>query len=196
MNLSGKNILVFDAEIKNTIDGKNVKWTDFDKMGVSVACAFDYRDMRFRVFMDDNLDQLVNRLNEPKTLIVFFNGVHFDIPLIRATPNKKGVILKPDSELNYYDMLLVSREACNTGKFEKGFKLDDHLKALNLSTKTGWGGDAPRLYQEGKLGELIDYAINDVKVETQLFNHICKHGKLACLYKSEAYSVRMPVIPE
>lgn len=56
-DLVGKRVVIFDVEIKNTISKETgIGWKDFDKMSVSTACAFDYQDMRFRVFMDDNYE--------------------------------------------------------------------------------------------------------------------------------------------
>ena len=40
-DLMGKNIVVYDLEIKRTIDKINVGWKDFDKMGISVGVLFD-----------------------------------------------------------------------------------------------------------------------------------------------------------
>jgi len=80
--LTGKNIVVYDLEIKKPIEECSKGWSSHDEMGISVGCAFDYREMRYRVFMDDNILALVERLNEPNTLIVAFNHVNFDNKLI------------------------------------------------------------------------------------------------------------------
>jgi len=144
-SLLGKNIVVYDLEIKKPIEQCTHGWKSYDEMGVSVGAAFDFRDVRFRIFMDDNLHELVERLNEPGTLVAAFNHIGFDNKLLRATPNAKDVKLKPDEELNNYDMLLVSKEGATGSpyKFVKGFKLDDHLKVLKIPMKTGDGRMAP-----------------------------------------------------
>lgn len=38
MNLEGKNICVYDLEIKEEIDGKKITWGDHGLMGISVGC--------------------------------------------------------------------------------------------------------------------------------------------------------------
>lgn len=187
--LQGENIVVYDTEIKNVIDGKNVTWSTYDKMGISVACAFDYREMRYRVFCDDNIQDLADRLNEFGTLIVAFNQKGFDNNLMRAFTT-----LNPDSELWLYDMLEESRIACGADKFTKGFRLQNHLETMKLDLKTADGAMAPIWWQEGKVGRVIDYCLNDVRVEKGLFEHIVEFGWLACAHRSLPYPVRNPFL--
>jgi hypothetical protein len=189
-NLIGKNIVVYDLEIKNVIDGQKITWTDFEKMGISVGCAFDYRENKFRVFLDDNINELVERLNEPDTLIVAFNNISFDNNLLRKTASVK---LNPESDLRNYDMLIESKKAVNAGKFDKGFKLDDHLQTMNLKMKTANGAMAPIWFQQGKIGTLIDYCLTDVTVERALFEHIYVNGTMASLNNPKPYAVAEPV---
>jgi DEAD/DEAH box helicase domain-containing protein len=190
-DLIRKNIVIYDLEIKKPIDECSRGWSSHDEMGISVGCAFDYREMRYRVFMDDNIIKLVDRLNEPGTLVVAFNHIYFDNVLLRAA----GLPLKPDTELNNYDMLLVSRagSGCND-KYAKGFKLDDHLHKLNLPIKTANGALAPLMYKEGRLGELADYCLNDVTVERHLFENMMRTEKTACMYAADAYDIKLPEI--
>lgn len=185
------NIVVYDLEIKKPIEQCSNGWKSLDEMGISVGCSYDYRDNRYRVFMDDNIQELVDRLNEPETLIVAFNHIGFDNKLLRAT----GYNLKPDTELNNYDIMLISKKGAGCGnEFIKGFKLDDHLKACDLPLKTGNGEIAPRLWQEKKLGSLIDYCLNDVILEKSLFDFMINSGQLACEYKKDFYSIELPEI--
>lgn len=188
-DLIGKNIIIYDLEIKNPIENCSKGWNSHDEMGISVGCAFDYRDMRYRVFMDDNMQALVDRLNEIDTLIVAFNHVGFDNKLLRAS----GFNLKTDEQLMNYDMLYISREGADTlTSFVKGFKLDDHLRARNLPLKTSEGAIAPLLWQQGKIGALIDYCLNDVTQERALFEDMYITGQTACAYKPDPYKIALP----
>ncbi len=192
-DLFGKNVVVYDLEIKKKIEDCSNGWDSHDEMGISVGCAFDYRASRYRVFMDDNVEELVERLNEPGTLVVAFNHLNFDNKLLRATCK---TALKPDAELRNYDMMVESKAGAGAaaGNYHKGFRLDDHLKALGLPMKTGDGASAPIWWQEGKVGKVIDYCMNDVTQERALFEHMYVHGKAACAYKSEPYEVPLPEI--
>lgn len=186
--LNGKNIVVYDLEIKKPIDQCSKGWSSHDEMGISVGCAFDYRLMRYRVFMDDNLQELTARLNEPETVVVAFNHISFDNKLLRAS----GQPLKPDNELNNYDMLVQSRIGANADNYAKGFKLDDHLRALGLPLKTADGAAAPQWWQAGKVGTLVDYCLNDVAQERALFEYIIEHRKVANGYNAVPYSIALP----
>lgn len=195
-DLMGKNIVVFDIEIKNPISKETqISWADHDKMGISVAVAFDYRDWCFKVYMDDNIGELVDRLNEPDTLVVAFNNKGFDNKLLRKDLilTQANKILKPDEELNQYDMLEESRAAfLGNANGKKGFKLDDHLAAMKLPMKNGDGADAPKLYKSGDIGKLITYTVNDVKVEKAMFDQIYLTGKVANGFQPLGFHVKDP----
>ncbi len=174
--LHGRNVVVYDCEIKKTIDGKTVTWADFHLMGISVACLFDYRTGDFSVYMDDNLPELAHRLNTAD-LVVAFNQLGFDNELVR----KSGLDLKPDSLLKNYDMLLESRVAAgwvDGTTRPKGMRLDDHLEATfgKSSMKTADGADAPGMFQRGEIGKLTSYCLADVAREKKLFEHIWTKG--------------------
>lgn len=192
--LLGRNVVVYDLEIKKPIEKCSKGWNSHDEMGVSVGCAYDYRTGRYRVFMDDNLAELVDRLNEPGTLIVAFNHIGFDNRLLRATQLPGLPQLKRDTELSNFDMLVASRlGAGQPAEFRKGgFKLDDHLKTLGLPMKTGDGASAPLWWQEGKVGRVVDYCMNDVTQERALFEDMWVTGTTACAFKPERYPIVLP----
>ena len=147
-DLMGRNIVIYDLETKVPVDQCSKGWSSMDEMGISVGALFDYRTLRYRIFLQDNMQELIDRLNEANTLIVAFNHIWFDNRLLRASK----YALKDDKELNNYDMLVVSRKGANAPFNAPGFKLDDHLEALNLPLKTGSGVNAPIWWQEGKYG--------------------------------------------
>lgn len=121
----GKNIVVYDLEIKNVIDGKKITWANHDKMGISVGVAFDYLTSEFKVFMDDNIEDLVHLLNRAD-VVSGFNILGFDQKLLNATCEASHI--KPNS----YDLLLESRLASGwtpDKRFPSGMRLDDHLQA-------------------------------------------------------------------
>ncbi len=186
IDLLHKNIVVYDLEIKKLAQDCKKGWKGYDEMGISVGACFDYRDARYRIFMDDNIAELVARLNEPDTLVVAFNHIQFDNELLR------GAGLGLNETLKNYDMLIESRKGAEVAKNVPGFKLDDHLEAMKLPRKNGEGMDAPRLWQEGKLGKLSDYVLNDVFTERSLFEYMYVHGKVANKYSPEFYDVEIP----
>jgi len=167
----GQNIVVYDCEIKNVIDGKTITWNDHNKMGISVAVAFDYLTSEFKVFMDDNLEELPTLLNRAE-IVSGFNIIGFDHKLVNGST--KAQYVHTD---NTYDLLFESRLAWGWDPkmaFPKGMRLDDHL----LGTfgpewvKTADGAEAPLMWQRGELGRLISYCIDDVRRECMLFEHV------------------------
>lgn len=174
--LNGKNIVVFDCEIENDVDGKTVTWDRKDLMGFSVGCLYDYRTGDFGVYFKEDIQRFAARLNEA-ALIVGFNILGFDNELIR----KQGGDLKPDSELSHYDLLEQSRLAMGWrpgDRFPSGMKLDDHLKATfgDHMMKTEDGALAPKMWRDGRRGEVVSYCLADVRREKMLFEHVAEHG--------------------
>lgn len=170
--LAGKNIVVYDCEIENEIDGTNITWNDHAKMGLSVAALFDYKTGDYEVYLKPDAHRLADRLNSAD-LVVGFNINGFDHKLVRAN----GGLLNQDEALNNYDMLEYSRKAVGSG-FPKGLRLDDHLKGTfgEAFMKTEDGADAPRLWQRGEHARVISYCISDVRREKTLFEHIVDKG--------------------
>lgn len=192
-DLHGKNIVVYDIEIKKEIDKINVGWTDFHKMGISVAVSFDYRNGLYSVHLDDNIRDLPKRLNEEGTLVVGFNIIKFDNNILRKDSLVYDAPLNPDSELNQYDIFQESLAANGLKQSRGGMKLDDHLSEIGLPMKTANGAEAPRMYKEGRIGELISYCVADVTAERRLFEWTYLHkGFLKSVYNPRGYYAKDP----
>lgn len=174
--LDGKNIVVFDCEIENDVDGKVVTWDRKDLMGFSVGCLFDYQTGDWHVYFKDDIRRMADRLNRAD-LCVGFNILGFDNELIRA----QGGDLLPDDQLKHYDLLLESRRAIGwtpEQRFPKGMRLDDHLEATfgKGFMKTEDGAMAPKMWRDGRHGEVVSYCLADVRREKTLFEHVFNYG--------------------
>lgn len=194
------NAVVYDLEIVNDIDPKaGIGWKSYDKMHVSVGVAFDYKIGDYRVFLEDNLQGLVDLL-ERADLVAAFNNKGFDNPLMEAEIKRLGLKAEDGflDRLNKksYDMLEESRLGWGwdpSKRFPTGFKLDEHLHAIwgASMAKTGDGADAPRFWREGKRGQVIDYCVADVRRERQLFEWAWYGGQFKCA-GSNGHSVKRP----
>lgn len=167
----GKNIVVFDLEIKNVIDGKLITWKDYAKMGISVGVAHHYLTGDTHIFTDENIEELPLLLNQAD-IVSGFNILGFDNSLLNATTTEKFTNIAA-----CYDLLEESRRATGwrpTMPFPKGMRLDDHLLATFGPewVKTEDGAQAPVMYQRGELNRLIDYCIADVERECMLFDRV------------------------
>lgn len=172
--LQGKNIVVFDCEIENDV----ISWDRKDLMGFSVGCLFDYFTGDFEVYFKEDIQRMARRLNQAD-LCVGFNILGFDNELIRA----QGGDLLPDDQLKHYDILLESRKAMGwtpAQRFPKGMRLDDHLEATFGAAfkKTEDGALAPKMWRDGRRGEVVSYCLADVRREKMAFEHIVQFGWL------------------
>lgn len=172
--LIGRKIAVFDAEIKERIENLPNGWKDHHLMGVSVLVIFDYRTMRYRIFGDANIEEAISILNT-YDIVVGFNTVGFDWKLLRATypmlyqtTYAKRVSKDFDILREIWISLGLDPDNFN-GKTHGGYKLDHVAEETVQLRKTGDGANAPKLYQQGLLFELIDYCVQDVKIEKELF---------------------------
>lgn len=182
-NQQKKRIVVFDLEIKAEIDGKVVGWKSYDKMGISVGVAWDSLNDEYKIFMDDNIQEL-GKLLEEADIISGFNIEGFDLPLLEATLGRKLKIKA------CYDVLKFSRYSVGWkegGKFPTGLKLDDHLEATygKEFMKTAHGAEAPKMWQAGRLGTLVSYCVADVRREKELFLKILKREAIASNGRAE-----------
>lgn len=173
MNLRGTNIVVFDCEIENVIDGTNVTWNDHDRMGLSVACLYDFKTDDYSVFFKEDIVELCERLNTAD-LVVAFNQKGFDNKLLNANGGHVD-------ESNHYDMLEESRLATGWREGERyptGLKLDNHLSKMfgTDNMKTADGAMAPIWWKEGKRAKVVSYCLADVKREKMLFEFIAENG--------------------
>lgn len=179
LGLQGTNIVVYDCEIVNEIKG-NITWNDHDKMGLSVACLYDYRTDDYSVYFDQASRELADRLNEAD-LVVGFNTTGFDHKLVHAVTGRLDAdLMDVECERNY-DMLYWSRRAMGwspSAKFPSGMRLDNHLESTfgREFMKTGDGANAPIWWQQGLISKVTSYCLSDVKRERMLFEHIVRYG--------------------
>ncbi|MDD2290633.1 MAG: hypothetical protein PHV52_00005 [Aliarcobacter sp.] len=167
-------MLVFDSEIKKAIRGRGEEqipgieycegWKDFIGMGISIVGVYDFREAKYRVFLDDNLSEL-QELIDNREFCIGFNNESFDNKLLAA----HGINI---SEEKSFDLLKAIKEVTGTNK---GFGLGAICEANFRTSKNGDGAFAPILWQQKQYGKVIDYCLNDVsmtlKVLTQLIDY-------------------------
>jgi len=183
-------MLIYDCEIIKAIEDKRHPkqegieycdgWQDHANMGISCVCCYDYDTGRYRVFLNDNdegWDLLQYAFNHNSGPLVGFNNIGFDNKLLRANE-----FVVDDSHC--YDILQQIWVADNlTPEFHYpshiGYSLDAVLSANfpNLQ-KSGHGALAPVLWQQGRLGQVIDYCLEDIRLTKKVLDKILKTGRL------------------
>lgn len=177
--------IIFDCEIKKAIPPENEEliegiqycrgWHDTKNMGISVICAYDYSTEKFRVFCADNMQEFQKLVNE-SDIIAGFNNIAFDNKLCAAN----GITI-PDEKS--FDILVeiwkaAGLNSCYSYSSHSGFGLDAMCQANFRIGKTGYGGTAGVDWQQGKIGTVIDYCLNDIKLTQMLLEKIIKKQKL------------------
>jgi len=193
------NFLIADAEIEKAIPNKNdspipgIKycqgWNDHANMGISVMGAYEHQLKRYRVFMEDNKEEFISAC-EQADVVVTFNGIGFDAKLVKAV---WGYDIP---EVKHYDILREVRIALDldpvTGDYVKGLSLDA-ITQKNLGIcKTGNGALAPIDWQQGRIGKVIDYCLNDILMTLKLFERIINIGELVCPNTGKILKMRIP----
>lgn len=183
----GKNITVYDLEIVNEIGVPGgPTWDDHDRMGISVGVTYSFATGDFDVFLPSMRDGDEVRLLDAlcaSQMITGFNILNFDNVLLTASSPHED-LLEDQTKLNElsYDLLRESRLSMGwrPGKrFPRSMNLNSHLEATfgKEFLKTGKSIDAPRWWQQGKIGQVIAYCIADVRREANLFERMWKTGQ-------------------
>jgi len=200
-------MIVYDLETVKAIPDKksshrNPKieycegWHDHANMGVSVIGAYDYDEDRYRVFCKDNFGEF-RKLAEKTNLLIGFNNILFDNRVLREMGNlfSNAIDINDDK---CYDIL---QEVWEGEGLERIFSYPSHIGygldaicSANFGTsKSGHGALAPVLWQEGKIGEVIDYCLNDVKLTKDLLDHIIRFGTIKSpKEKEKVITIRRP----
>lgn len=169
------NILVFDIETIGNISSPNF----VNEMQITVVGVYNYARNEYKTYFLEELSELESDLKQAD-LLVGFNSDHFDIPILDK----------------YYQFDLFSiasfdilREfRANTGK-RLGL---DAIASMTLGfNKSGTGSNAITLYQDGKLEELADYCLNDVKLTKEIFEYCITKQQL--IYPSKDGWLRLKV---
>src|SRR6266496_1478705 len=177
--LAGKKIVVFDLEIKRPIEKCSRGWQSHDEMGISCLCLFDYFTNRYRVFDDKSSLECLAILKH-YDLVVGYNTVNFDWKVVNATWVKLS--LNGARTSKDFDILreIWKSKGLNPDKFvpqtHGHLKLDDVAFETIGMKKTLDGATAPKYYEEGRIAEVIDYCLEDVRIEKTLFEFIVENG--------------------
>jgi DEAD/DEAH box helicase domain-containing protein len=157
------DIIVYDIETKETF--QEVGTRDPKKLHISLIGMFSYQENKLLSFTEDELPQFWRRV-EVCDLLIGFNNHGFDDQVCAAYFSEMPKVPS-------FDILAeVHRNL--------GFRVKlDNLAHATLGTgKSGDGLKAIRLYREGKIEELREYCLDDVKITKEIYEHGKLHGKL------------------
>lgn len=180
--------VVVDVEIARTVEETPGGWDATDKLGVAVACVYEYDGGRIRVYGPNDVHRLRDRLLDADR-ITGYNIWNFDFPVIWGIP-------KPDWLAGRFEAM-AAREALGgktddllrriwraVGVDPDNFKARTHggfsLEAVATATlgrgKIGNGADAPKWFQAGDIQRVVNYCNDDVCLERDLSDFIDRYG--------------------
>jgi DEAD/DEAH box helicase domain-containing protein len=157
--------LVLDIETSDTIDEVGGK-QNLHRLHISMIGVYSYNRADFFAFEEKEFPLFEKLLKESGALIGFSLN-YFDIPVL------KGRFPHNFSRLKVIDILEeVERQ--------RGHKIGlGQLAQANIGAgKTGSGLEAIELYREGKIEELKNYCLNDVKITKDLYELAKNQGHL------------------
>lgn len=170
--------IVVDVEIQKTIEETPGGWNATDKLGVAVACVWQYQDRRMRVYGPDDVPALRERLLRADR-ISGYNIWKFDFPVIFGLPGRERVeALRPktDDILRRIWQALGNDPDAFTTATHGGWGLDVVAASTLGASKIGHGADAPKWYQSGKVQAVCNYCSDDVALERDLSDFIDNYG--------------------
>lgn len=184
--------LIYDIEIKRAIPNRGEAkiegieycegWGDHANMGISVIGAYDYGTDRYRVFCDDNKEEFFEAAEAAEVLITF-NGIGFDDPVITACWKEDW-----EPKAHKFDIMAEMRKASGLRP-----SLDGTCQVNFGVAKSNSGALAPILWQRGKIGEVIDYCMNDIKMTKLAFDLIVKTGSIICPKSNKSISIKTKI---
>lgn len=160
-------LLTFDIEVETPIEDWEAAREG--QNGLSSMVIYDTATTRYHLYDRRTLDVAVEHL-ETADMLVSFNGIGFDLPIIGAV---SGHDMSKVVGIQHYDILLYAWEA--VGGRQIGFRLAQ-IAERTLGFGKNSGKTAPLLVSEGRFAELYDYNLQDVWLTRKLFNHILDYG--------------------
>jgi DEAD/DEAH box helicase domain-containing protein len=160
--LRHRHFLVLDLETQKLVQEVG-GWDHIDKLGVSVACAYDSKTDQFISFLESEMGKLIELCEE--RLIVGYNVRGFDLPVLVPY----GLQLKG---LDVFD-IMYDLEALTRQRF---LKLE-HVARGTLGTgKSADGLKAVEWWKQGEIQKIIEYCQQDVRVTRDVFNFGRQNG--------------------
>jgi DEAD/DEAH box helicase domain-containing protein len=160
--LKHRHFLVIDVETQKLVQEVG-GWDHIDKLGISVACAYDSKTDEFLAFRENELTKLIELCEE--RLVVGYNIRGFDLPVMVPYG------LDP-KRLDAFD-LMYDLEALTRRRF---LKLESVARGTLGTGKSADGLMAVEWWRSGQVQKIIDYCMQDVKVTRDVFQFGRQNG--------------------
>jgi len=153
--LKHRHFLVLDVETQRLVQEVG-GWDHVEKLGISVACAYDSKTDEFKAYTEDNLKELIDLCEE--RLVIGYNVRGFDLPVMVPY----GLTI---SRLDVFD-IMYDLETLTRQRF---LKLEAVARGTLGAGKSADGLQAVAWWKSGQIQKIIDYCMQDVKVTKEVF---------------------------
>lgn len=188
--------VVLDVEILKGPDELPGGWEDTHAMGVAVACLWEERTRRMRVYGPNELSELQTRIRQADR-VTGYNVLNFDYPVIwgiekavwldgvrlgTSTADDSVGHLKTELLPKTNDLLRRIWESLqlNPDRFQAkthgGYPLDRVAEATIGAKKIGHGAEAPKWFQQGLVQKVVNYCADDVALTRDLAEFVDRYG--------------------
>jgi DEAD/DEAH box helicase domain-containing protein len=176
--LKHRHFLVLDVETQRLVQEVG-GWDHIDKLGISVACAYDSKTDQYLSFRESELKQLIELCEE--RLVVGYNIRGFDLPVMVPYGLK---IQRVDAFDIMYDLEALTRQ--------RFLKLEAVARGTLGAGKSADGLLAVEWWKKGEVQKIIDYCLQDVKVTRDVFQYGRQNGFVK-IQRSEENVTQVPV---
>ena len=135
-------------------------------MGMSIGVTFSTERGDYQVYGEPEIDGLIEEIQKAD-LVVGFNQIRFDYKVL------EGYSVFDFTQVPSLDMLVDLNE-----KLGHRLKLDSIAQATFGCEKTAEGLQAIEWYRQGKLIEIAEYCLYDVKITKMVHEYGRAHGHL------------------
>lgn len=156
--------LVFDIETQNFFTDPDVGWDNFAALKISVVGVYSYMQDKYFCFEESEIPKLVE-LFDASSRLVGFSMNRYDVPVLNFYFQRLNIPASNIWEKERVDLLeeieMASGQRVSLSKLAEanlGVKKDRH------------GSDAIALYRDGKIEELKEYCLNDVRLTKELYD--------------------------
>jgi DEAD/DEAH box helicase domain-containing protein len=160
--LRHRHFLVIDVETQKLVQDVG-GWEHVDKLGISVACAYDSKTDQFLSFQEHELKSLIELCEE--RLVVGYNIRGFDLLVMQPYG------LDP-KKLDVFD-IMYDLEALTRQRF---LKLEYVAQGTLNAGKSADGLMAVEWWKQGKIDKIIEYCLQDVRVTRDIFQFGRQNG--------------------
>jgi len=172
--------IVFDIETKNSfadVGGQE----NLKKLDVSVVGLYSYKDDKYFVFDEKELDKLVDFFKRSH-LLIGFSSKRFDVPVLEKYFDFNLAAIPHFDILEEIEKVLGRRIGLGL------------LAQANLGIgKTGHGLESVEMYRRGEIEKLKNYCLQDVKITKEIFDLIKRQGYLWIPQRDVPQMIKLPL---